>query len=46
MKVIPIISLAVMHNCIVSLCGMTADPIGDVKMQTRQVLQRIAHLLQ
>jgi len=31
MKVVPIISLAVVHNGIVSLCGMTADPIGDVK---------------
>lgn len=45
MKVVPIISLAVVNNGIVSLCGMTADPIGDVKVQTKQVLERIDHLL-
>jgi enamine deaminase RidA (YjgF/YER057c/UK114 family) len=45
MKVVPIISLAVVHNGVVSLCGMTADPIGDVKVQTKQVLERIDHLL-
>ncbi len=46
MKVVPVISLSVVHNDVVSLCGMTADPIGDVKVQTRQVLERIDHLLQ
>lgn len=45
-KVLPIISFAVVHNGIVSLCGMTADPVGDVKVQTRQVLERIDQLLQ
>jgi enamine deaminase RidA (YjgF/YER057c/UK114 family) len=46
MKVVPIISFAVVHNGIVSLCGVPADPIGDVKVQTRQVLERIDQLLQ
>ena len=45
-KVLPIISFAVVHNGIVSLCGVTADPIGDVKVQTNQVLERIDQLLQ
>ena len=46
MKVVPIISYAIVHNGIVSLCGIPADPIGDVKVQTRQVLERIDQLLQ
>ena len=46
MKVIPIISYALVHNGIVSLCGIPADPVGDVKVQTRQVLDRIDQLLQ
>ena len=46
MKVVPIISYAIVHNGIVSLCGIPADPIGDVKVQTRQVLSRIDQLLQ
>jgi len=41
MKVVPIISYALVHNGIVSLCGIPADPVGDVKVQTRQVLDRI-----
>ena len=45
MKVVPIISYAIVHNGIVSLCGIPADPIGDVKVQTRQVLERIDQLL-
>jgi len=45
-RVLPIISFAVVHNGIVSLCGVTADPIGDVKVQTNQVLERIDQLLQ
>jgi enamine deaminase RidA (YjgF/YER057c/UK114 family) len=44
---IPIISFATVHNDIVYLCGVTADPdhLGDVKDQTRQVLDRIDRLL-
>jgi len=45
MKVIPIISYALVHNGIVSLCGIPAE-VGDVKVQTRQVLDRIDQLLQ
>ncbi len=45
-KVIPVISFAVVHNGIVHLCGMTADPIGDVKVQTKQALELIDQLLQ
>jgi enamine deaminase RidA (YjgF/YER057c/UK114 family) len=44
---VPIISLATVHENIVYLCGVTADPthLGDVKDQTRQVLDRIDRLL-
>jgi enamine deaminase RidA (YjgF/YER057c/UK114 family) len=44
---IPIISLATVHDNIVYLCGITADParLGDVKDQTRQILDRIDRLL-
>jgi len=47
MEDIPIISLATIHNDIVYLSGVTADPdhLGDVKDQTRQVLDRIDRLL-
>jgi enamine deaminase RidA (YjgF/YER057c/UK114 family) len=41
----PIISSAVVYGEIVYLCGVTADPIGDITVQTRQVLQRIDDLL-
>jgi enamine deaminase RidA (YjgF/YER057c/UK114 family) len=43
----PIISFATLHNDIVYLCGVTADPdhLGDIKEQTRQVLDRIDRLL-
>ena len=37
-KVLPVISLAVVHNGIVSTCGVTAEPTGDVKVQTTKVL--------
>ena len=37
MKVVPIISYALVHNGIVSLCGIPADPVGDVKVQTRHL---------
>jgi len=46
MKVVPIISYTVVHNGIVSLCGIPADPVCNVKVQTRQVLDRIDQLLQ
>jgi enamine deaminase RidA (YjgF/YER057c/UK114 family) len=45
---IPIISYAVIHGEIVSLCGVTANPagpLGDVKQQTREVLETIDALL-
>jgi enamine deaminase RidA (YjgF/YER057c/UK114 family) len=42
----PIISRAVVHNDLVYLCGITADPIGDITAQTRQVLERIDALLE
>jgi enamine deaminase RidA (YjgF/YER057c/UK114 family) len=41
----PIISRAVVHDDRVYLCGITADPIGDITVQTRQVLERIDDLL-
>jgi Putative translation initiation inhibitor, yjgF family len=41
----PRISRAVVHNGIVHLCGVTPDPTGDVRAQTRQVLARIDQLL-
>ena len=45
-KVLPIISLVVVHNGIVSTCGITAEPMGDVKVQTRKVLASIDGLLE
>jgi enamine deaminase RidA (YjgF/YER057c/UK114 family) len=45
-KVLPVISLAVVHNGIVSTCGVTAEPTGDVKVQTTKVLASIDGLLQ
>ena len=46
-SVTPIISLAATHESIVYLCGVTADPahLGDIKDQTKQVLERIDRLL-
>ncbi len=43
----PIISLATVHERLVYLCGVTADParLGDIKDQTKQVLERIDRLL-
>ncbi len=43
---LPIISRAVAHGDMVYLCGVTPDPIGDIKTQTKQVPDRIDHLLQ
>jgi enamine deaminase RidA (YjgF/YER057c/UK114 family) len=46
-SVTPIISLATTHQGIVYLSGITADPAhpGDIKNQTKQVLDRIDRLL-
>ena len=43
---LPIISRVVVHAGIVYLCGVTPDPVGDINTQTKQVLERIDHLLQ
>jgi enamine deaminase RidA (YjgF/YER057c/UK114 family) len=44
---IPIVSFITAHNNMVYLSGVTADPehLGDIKDQTRQVLDRIDRLL-
>ena len=34
------------HNGMVDLCGTTAEPEGDVKVQTKKVLESIDKLLQ
>jgi enamine deaminase RidA (YjgF/YER057c/UK114 family) len=46
-SVAPIISFAAVRDNIVYLCGVSADPahLGDVKDQTKQVLDRIDRLL-
>jgi enamine deaminase RidA (YjgF/YER057c/UK114 family) len=38
---LPCISRVVVRGDTVYVCGVTPDPIGDVKTQTRQVLERI-----
>ena len=45
-KVVPLIGLVVVHNGIVSTCGVTAEPTGDVRVQTKKVLETIDRLLQ
>ena len=40
-RVVPLISLTVVHNGVVSTCGVTAEPSGDVREQTKKVLERI-----
>jgi enamine deaminase RidA (YjgF/YER057c/UK114 family) len=42
---LPIISKVVVHGDIVYICGVTADPGGDIAQQTQQVLDRIDRLL-
>ena len=42
---LPIISSIVVHDRIVHLLGVTADPSGDVTTQTEAVLHRIDSLL-
>ncbi len=44
--VLPLISLVVVHNGIVSTCGVTAEPTGDIRVQTRKVLETLDRLLQ
>jgi enamine deaminase RidA (YjgF/YER057c/UK114 family) len=44
-KVLPLISFIVVHNGIVSTCGVTAEPTGDVKVQTKKVLETIDRFL-
>jgi enamine deaminase RidA (YjgF/YER057c/UK114 family) len=41
----PILSRAVVHGDVVYLCGVTPDAVGDMRTQTRQVLERIDALL-
>jgi len=43
---LPIISKLTVRGDMVYVCGVTSDPVGDVKAQTRQVLERIDRLLQ
>ena len=43
---LPLISRAVVRGDTVYLCGVTPDPVGDIKAQTKQVLDRIDRLLQ
>jgi enamine deaminase RidA (YjgF/YER057c/UK114 family) len=42
---LPVISRVVEHAGIVYLCGVTADPVGDVTTQTREVFRRVDKLL-
>ena len=42
---LPIICRAVVRGDTVYLCGVTPDPAGDIGSQTKQVLDRIDHLL-
>lgn len=46
LRVVPIISFVVVHNGIVSTCGVTAEPTGDIKVQTRKVLASIDAFLE
>lgn len=43
---LPIICRALVRGDTVYLCGVTPDPAGDIKAQTKQVLERIDRLLQ
>ena len=43
---LPRISRVVAHGDTVYVCGVTADPGGDITTQTRQVLERVDRLLQ
>ena len=42
---LPIISRVVVRGDTVYVCGVTPDPVGDIKSQTKQVLDRIDSLL-
>ena len=41
----PMISRSVVHDGLVHLCGVTPEPVGDVRAQTEDVLRRIDELL-
>lgn len=43
---LPIISRTVVRGDTVYLCGVTPDPTGDIKSQTKDVLDRIDQLLE
>ena len=43
---LPVISKVVVRGDTVYVCGVTSDPVGDVKAQTHQILERIDRLLQ
>jgi enamine deaminase RidA (YjgF/YER057c/UK114 family) len=43
---LPCISRVVVRGNTAYLCGVTPEPVGDVKAQTRQVLERIDRLLE
>ena len=43
---LPRISRVVAHGDTIYVCGVTADPVGDITTQTQQVLDRIDRLLQ
>jgi enamine deaminase RidA (YjgF/YER057c/UK114 family) len=43
---LPCISSVVIRGDTVYLLGVTADPVGDIKTQTRQALERIDRLLE
>jgi enamine deaminase RidA (YjgF/YER057c/UK114 family) len=43
---LPVISLAVVRDSTVYVCGVTPDPVGDVTTQTKQVLGRLDTLLE
>lgn len=42
---LPRISTVIAHGDTVYTCGVTPEPVGDIKAQTRQVLERIDRLL-
>jgi enamine deaminase RidA (YjgF/YER057c/UK114 family) len=43
---LPRISRVVAHGDTIYVCGVTADSVGDIAAQTRQVLDRVDRLLQ
>lgn len=43
---LPCISRVVVHGDTVYVCGVVPDPVGDIKSQTQQVLDRIDRYLE